>query len=323
MPRSPEMGPREPEPNKIEGLPFDPEKEIPESAWQGMKDEVEQSKVFLHPHDRSAADFGQEDEDYEEIDPINSDWARDCLETAKNMKIIFPEREGEIPFDDKDRKAIDEDSRDVMVGTFPEVAADLKILLPEKMAGNPILHDEEWWKQVKRWIKSLGTLDQIEQLKNVMIVSPEKASELRLSQDSLRPEEIEDQDDVEELLIDEIDEDLFPKGRPRIYNEMVKELVRNKKGKNWFAFARGASRFRIVIPEMARRLNVSKGALQEELDSHLDSESWQGMRDELKKLETDHNWRAYSNQAADMKILAAEKVEVTNKGLEIKMPESK
>ena len=47
------------------------------------------------------------------------------------------------------------------------------------------------------------------------------------------------------------------------------------------------------------------------------------MKARLEQSRQSNNWEYFSLQAMKMKILAAEKVEITDKGLEISMPEKK
>ncbi len=56
----------------------------------------------------------------------------------------------------------------------------------------------------------------------------------------------------------------------------------------------------------------------------LNDSTWQGMKDKLDSFRQDNNWWGFVNQAIRLKILAADKVEVADQGLEITMlpPES-
>ena len=59
------------------------------------------------------------------------------------------------------------------------------------------------------------------------------------------------------------------------------------------------------------------------IDLNLNRESWDGMRKFLEFARELENYDTFSKHAAAMKILAAEKVEVTDQGLNIAMPKKK
>ena len=75
---------------------------------------------------------------------------------------------------------------------------------------------------------------------------------------------------------------------------------------NWWIFSWQAMHMKILDPR---------------IDLNLDETAWQGMRESLKNFRGD--WSSFSKQAMLMKILAAEEVKVTDKGLEIKMRKDK
>jgi len=80
-------------------------------------------------------------------------------------------------------------------------------------------------------------------------------------------------------------------------------------------FSQLAMKMKIICPQRADELN-------------LDQDTWARLRDELEEWRPDvggnpSNWQEFTLECMRQKILAAEKVEVTDNGLEITMPEKK
>jgi len=69
--------------------------------------------------------------------------------------------------------------------------------------------------------------------------------------------------------------------------------------------------------EMAKNIKIVKPTM----DLGLDKEVWESLREELKRSSADDlmGWQRLAKEAVALKILAAEKVDVTDKGLEITM----
>jgi len=94
--------------------------------------------------------------------------------------------------------------------------------------------------------------------------------------------------------------------------EGVRELLDGcKEAGNWYMFSNIAAQLKI---------------LDANIDIGLDEVAWRGMRSELEKQRknyVDGHTTDIATQAANMKILAAEKVEVTDRGLKLIMPEKR
>ena len=127
-----------------------------------------------------------------------------------------------------------------------------------------------------------------------------------------------------------------------------------KKSGSWESFSSHASKMKIIDPKInlgldqtvlqgikdslnKRKLSAEQSGsyvsfLDEavaakivvpDIDLGLDQNAWQGMKAELGKSREAGHWYDFTWVAAEMKILAAEKVEATDTGLEITMPEGK
>ncbi len=95
-----------------------------------------------------------------------------------------------------------------------------------------------------------------------------------------------------------------------IWKEMEKDLESQRVSNNWIAFARDAVAMKILNPAV---------------DLKLDNRAWEGMRAKLEyyRVEPNEHWPNFFEQAMNMKILAAEEVKITDKGLEINMRKKK
>ena len=93
------------------------------------------------------------------------------------------------------------------------------------------------------------------------------------------------------------------------WHGMRDTLEKDRQQKSWADFSWGAVKIKILDPNQ---------------DLNLDQEAWQGMRDYLEKQrENGDKWGNLSWQLANMKILVAEKVEVTENGIELTMPKKR
>jgi hypothetical protein len=137
------------------------------------------------------------------------------------------------------------------------------------------------------------------------------------------------------------------------WQEMSKKLqVRRERG-SWDDFADYAMEIKILNPKMDIKLSENdwegmeniledfrrKGLwgsfadhaqamkiLNPNVELNLDRAAWQGMRMALEKSREEgqkFEWRGFSSLAFAMKIIAAEKVEITDEGLRLTMPEKK
>ncbi len=80
-----------------------------------------------------------------------------------------------------------------------------------------------------------------------------------------------------------------------------------EKGQQWTAFAEASSHMRLLFPEDWKENSVRP-------------EHWQGMRATLAGFRQSDNGYSYAELAANMKILAAERVTISERGLELIMP---
>ncbi|MDO8618637.1 MAG: hypothetical protein Q7R49_01690 [Candidatus Daviesbacteria bacterium] len=108
---------------------------------------------------------------------------------------------------------------------------------------------------------------------------------------------------------------LFPNRRNELYideNLIVKRLaavMSYKEKKQWETFAGGAANLRLLVPQSFARIGINEA-------------DWAGMRAQFDKLRQDPTKRlTFAYFARHLKILAAKEVKVTDKGLELTMPE--
>ena len=128
----------------------------------------------------------------------------------------------------------------------------------------------------------------------------------------------------------------------------MKNMLEMQRGVNWSSFSRCAMEMKIVDPSVDLGINQeARQGMKDKLEKYrmagfwsgftsaamemriidpsadlgLDQEAWQGMKGELES-RRNRPKSGFGDQAMAMKIIAAEKVEVTDKGLEIKMPEN-
>jgi len=96
--------------------------------------------------------------------------------------------------------------------------------------------------------------------------------------------------------------------------ELIEEKLKSEKETDIFRFANTAKNLKII---------------DSDINLGLDVKTWENLKNELDIIRRDdyydhhknpYKWRSFCELAVDMKILATEKVEVTDKGLEITMP---
>ena len=95
------------------------------------------------------------------------------------------------------------------------------------------------------------------------------------------------------------------------WQHMTDELEYYRTGGYWDSFAYQAMIMKVI---------------DQKYDLKLDQATWQGMRGELEALRQENEteeWKKFISLATEMKILAAEEVKVTDRGLEIKMRKDK
>ncbi len=91
----------------------------------------------------------------------------------------------------------------------------------------------------------------------------------------------------------------------------MKQKLENYRNSNWRLFADQAMSMKILSPDKSSDLKI-------------DNKAWQKMKQELEANRNSNWWEDFAIQARRMKIMAADKIKVTDQGLEITMrpPES-
>ena len=238
------------EQEKTPELKFDPETEITEADWQGMKQVLEVKR-----RNRKI-------------------WSFTFLTMV--MKILRPVKFDELNIDDQAWRGMKENletNRNYDWRTFNSQAANMKILQPERFSELGI--NDQSWQNMKEALEALQDYNYFAvQAVDMKILQPNKFSELSI-------------DD-------------------KVWQKMKAQLEIDRNEGNWGRFTELAKSMKILQPKRFSELRIS-------------NQSWREMRKEL-ELERKNNWWNFAHQAMDMKILAADKVKVTDQGLEITMP---
>ncbi len=215
---------------------------------------------------------------------------------------------------------------------FVEQAMLLKIIRPDKTVRLNI--DDRLWQEERRNLKlQLEALQRdgnyallwtfVERAMHMKILQPDKAADLSINDHVWR--QIEgalkfEQEASNSLAFNKyatdikiLQSDKFTKSKiidDQVWQRMRKELEEQRKNNNWWRFALDAMRMKILQPDKFAEVDI-------------DDVAWQGMRRIFEAEWKNDRW-GFLQQAMCMKILAADKVEVTDQGLEITMlpPES-
>ena len=141
-------------------LKFDPETEITEAAWQGMKDKLESHR--------------------------NNSWWSFAYQ-AMRLKILFPSRTAELDLNDSAwqgmKGQLESDRQDNNWWDFADQAMLLKVLFPERVSELD-LNGSTWQgikDQLEYYHQSNDWRDFIAQAKNLKILFPDRVSELNLN----------------------------------------------------------------------------------------------------------------------------------------------
>ena len=238
------------EPEKPSELPFDPERDITEEDWKGMRQALEASR-------KNVGDF---------------------FPQAMAIKLLNPREK--IDVDEEyvhlAKRKLKRDLENLKDFSFLENASSVKMFDPQvrryfsKKSWQEIIEYIKAWKNSKNWSVFL------DYAKSIKIIDPSA-----------------------EINFDVSEED---------NNDMLDWLKEQKTPDGWKDFTVNAANMRIFDPK---------------LELGLDKEAWQAMKAQLEVYQRDHNWKRFSDMAMKMKILAAEELKVTDKGLEITMRKKK
>ena len=236
---------------------FDPERDITESDWQSLLEILERYTMY------TSADVGYE-----------------FAKLASAMKVIDSQKEIII-----DREAWERLMKKVPV-TISALAVNMKILDPERFNKSD-LQDPSFQKDMQelegqRTPHTSWRLFAVKAV-NIMILWPEKASELNIGQ-------------VE-------------------WQGMHAKLEEYRQKKEWKKFAIQAKNMKILDPKEFEGVRISKLDWEEMLNQ-LNQFRRDGFRRD--SIGTD-GWHHFAELASALTILAAGKVEVTDNGLEISM----
>lgn len=76
----------------------------------------------------------------------------------------------------------------------------------------------------------------------------------------------------------------------------------------------------LKLQDLSLKKEQEKPELPFDPETEITDTDWQGMLDQLEEYRKKNEWWKFANQAMCMKILAAEKVEITDQGLKLTMP---
>ena len=251
----------------------------------------------------------------------------------KDLTLEEPEKKkSELPFD-PERDITEEDWKRVRESllsirqeehpefTYPELVKSVKILFPERVSEFNF-DDDFLWRRTKLWSQRHGLPSLLDYVFEIKLAFPERISELNLD----KLQEINKHIEVYRQRNDwamfasaamkmKI---LFPERIAELHLDetawvgMKEELEQLRTPDLWGYFAKRAMAMKILYPEKSSELN-------------LDSHAWEGMKQDLEKCRAQEHktWWHISEQAIAMKILVAEEIKITDKGLEIIMPKEK
>ena len=124
----------------------------------------------------------------------------------------------------------------------------------------------------------------------------------------------EQQKDTEELRLSEISLDTQESEKPGFDPETeisdtdwegMKAKLKEFRKQSWWNFANLAMRMSILRPDQKSELQI-------------DDQAWQGMKAALEESHK-QNWQSFADLAMFMSILSAEKVQITDQGIELEM----
>ena len=253
----------------------------------------------------------------------------------KDLTLEEPEKKEGLPFDverditEEDWKKLIDTLSGYRVGgewyEFGWQAMAMKIIFPDKFSD--VALDETVWHEMKKrldgWrIESRWNIEGlIWHTCQMKILFPERVGELNLNEglwegikiaitrdrlghlwralaDKLIAAKILFPEMISELHFDEFDEE--------VWREIKKEMDSSRAAGNWEVFSWRAVALKFFFPKRVQELG-------------LDAKAWQGMEDMLPQYQADDAQRDFAVHAMLMKLLAAEEINITDKGLEIIM----
>ena len=209
------------------------------------------------------------------------------IERAAETKIIFPEKASELNLNEEDWKETEEVLyKDKRYRDYFKTAANAKILFPEKILeeisresymNEWFLSERAFKEQEKELLKYLDREDDF-------LSFSEKATALKI----IHPERLPKVHVVK-----------------KYWPSIIEGIEKHRENGDWWKFSQQAANAKIIFPEKASELNLNEN-------------DWQGMNHILEECrDKDDLWKSFSQQAKNMKILAADKVEVDENGLKV------
>ena len=232
-----------------EKLRFDPETEILDTDWQGMKDQLEQERK-------------------------NGNW-QGFAYLAMRMSILRPDQKTELNIDDIAWQGMRGELGRILSRNwfdFISLAMHMSILRPDQKAELNI--DGAIWKKMKNRLKKRRNTNAwyhfAHQALCMFILRPDQKGNLDI-------------------------DDIAWQG--------MKGQLEQERNDRWWRFTDLALSMFILRPDQ-----------REDLD--IDISAWRGMRNEIEQVQQ-NNWWNFADLAMSMTILSAEKVEITDQGIEL------
>jgi len=257
-------------------------------------EQEEKAPHFDPERDISKEDWEKIKEDLEKMRE-NKDW-RNFSELAKNAVILFPERKKELHLDEEVWKTLkelwEENPEELNWFYFSSKAITIRSLFPERI--DELNLGEGVWEKMKEglevWRTNKNWLRFFSQAVGMMFFSPEKTEELNLNEEAWK---------AEREMLEYYQDKNLSKDFGYIYShlENIKQAI-------------------ILFPEKVREL----GLLNEDIWNEI-----KGVMEDRRPSDPEgfKNSDIFTRWAVAMKILAAEEVKVTDKGLEITMRKPK
>lgn len=246
---------------------------------------IESSVVFNPERDITDKEWDtMKSEFFKEMEDAGSSRERvDCLGRAAELKMLFPERVDELNLDkeiwDRWDKAEDEPMHSLHT---PDTLVNMKILFPEKF--QEIDLDDGYYKI--KWDDMKVKLEKYQKEVVDEYAFANNFSDLARKMKIICPEK------ASELNLDE-----------ETAQKMIIHINDERSGNRWYNLLLNAANFKILFPERAGELK-------------LDDDFWQ----KAKKLyKTDCQGIEPAYFAACLKILAADRVDITKEGIEFTM----
>lgn len=206
-------------------------------------------------------------------------------------------------------------------GDFAKMAMNMKILFPERVGDLEL--NSDLWKTVKIWTEStishLNHYPQLGEIAAVKYIFPEEfAQTFPDLKDSIHPSLWEIVDfrqqcaGYETAYLDLVrifgqDPGLPPPNQQKTKTQLEKYRKESDNLDDGLVFASFLEEYKLLFPEDFSNLNLNET-------------DWEKLRNVLEWDRDEKNWFSFSFSARQMKIIAAEKVTLTDQGYEIIMP---